>query len=235
VALARRGIHPSQGATGKRGFGCRGENVPDGAHARSGADAPQIRAGCRLWERRLGRRSCHGSWPGMASIPGDSRDGGGRAAPGAAAEAQGAAPGTRSPIIGVVGAIRGSEASPVRGSAASAPTAAETEGQPMALAGGNPAAAGGVGGGVRPRGRRRPIPHRRQDAACPSAGRRPALPCAGTPCSAAHPASAVVPGSTAVAWERWHLAGTGMRGVSPRVMTSVVWLAGDRGRRPQAA
>ncbi len=34
----------------------------------------------------------------MASIPGDSKDGGGRAAPGAVAEAQGAAPGTTSPI-----------------------------------------------------------------------------------------------------------------------------------------
>jgi len=50
-----------------------------------------------LWERRLGRRSRRGFWPGMASIPG----------------ALGAAPGTTSPVPGVVGATGRSEASPV--------------------------------------------------------------------------------------------------------------------------
>ncbi len=59
---------------------------------------------------------------------------------------------------------------------------------------------------LRPQGRRRSVPNRRQDAACPSAGRRPALLPAGPPCRAALP------------WERPHLAGTGMRGVSPRVL-----------------
>ena len=48
-----------------------------------------------------------GFWPGMATIPGDSKDEGGRAAPGAAAEALGAAPGTVSPIPGIVAATQG--------------------------------------------------------------------------------------------------------------------------------
>jgi hypothetical protein len=75
-----------------------------------------------LRERRLGRclssrtapalPACppslaarRGYWPGMASIPGDSKDGGGRAASGAAAETRIAAPGTTSSLPGVVAMI----------------------------------------------------------------------------------------------------------------------------------